>query len=547
MTLTTSTLKSLLITSSLLAVACQRTPTDAQVSETGSKESATTALAAAATAAPAPALFANPVMPGDFPDPSVVKVGDTYWASATSSNWGPAFPLLKSDNLTEWQLVGHVFPDKLPAWADYYFWAPEITQEGNKTYVFYSAHKRGGNLAVGVASADRPEGPYTDHGPLVAQAAGSIDGFPMRDENGKLYLIWKEDGNSINQPTPIWAQPLNEGRTALTGTKTELFRNTEPWEGNLVEGVSMVRHGDYYYAFYAANGCCGPACTYGTGVARAKSLLGPWEKNPRNPIITASGAWRCPGHGTVTQGFDGRWFLLHHAYSASSFENVGRQGVLSEFVWKDDNWPVFTDNASVPAKPNPEATRPIADEFTGDKLGLDWQWPIEDKPKFALSNGQLRLTAHPAKGGAALGRHTLTAAYTATTTLLTPSTLPAGTAAGLAAHGDPDNALALTTGGGKLRLWERRAGKQRVLAETALPATAGKAVQLRMQVSGGNSYRFAWSADGTTWTNPLANDGAIDGKFLPPWDRGVRVGVIAQGPTSVTAAFERFALDSEAQ
>jgi beta-xylosidase len=486
-------------------------------------------------------------MPGDFPDPSVVKVGDTYWASATSSNWGPAFPLLKSDNLTEWQLVGHVFPDKLPAWADYYFWAPEITQEGNKTYVFYSAHKKGGNLAVGVASADRPEGPYTDHGPLVAQAAGSIDGFPMRDEKGQLYLIWKEDGNSINQPTPIWAQPLNEGRTALTGTKTELFRNTEPWEGNLVEGVSMVKHGDYFYAFYAANGCCGPACTYGTGVARAKSLLGPWEKNPRNPIIAASEAWRCPGHGTVTQGFDGRWFLLHHAYAGSSFENVGRQGVLSEFVWKDDNWPEFTANASVPAKSNPAATRPIADEFTGDKLGLDWQWPIEDKPKFALSNGQLRLTAHPAKGGAALGRHTLTAAYTASTTLLAPASLPANTAAGLAAHGDPNNALALTTGGGKLRLWERRAGKQRVLAETALPATAGKALQLRMQVSGGNSYRFSWSADGTTWTNPLANNGAIDGKFLPPWDRGVRVGVIAQGPASVTAAFERFALDSQPQ
>ena len=66
-----------------------------------------------------------------------------------------------------------------------------------------------------------------------------------------------------------------------------------------------------------------------------------------------------------------------------------------------------------------------------------------------------------------------------------------------------------------------------------------------MQVTGGNNYRFSYSADGITWTNPLPNDGAINGQFLPPWDRGVRVGVLAQGPTSVTAAFERFTLDSQ--
>ena len=538
-----SRIHTLLLVSGFLAVSCQRAPLSS-TSEKGSKESSTTGPAAAATATSAPALFANPVLPGDFPDPSVVKVGGTYWASATSSNWGPAFPLLKSKNLTGWELVGHVFPDKLPDWADYYFWAPEITQEGNKTYVFYTAHQKGGNLTVAVASADRPEGPYRDHGPLVGQPAGSIDGFPMRDENGQLYLVWKEDGNSINQPTPIWAQPLNEARTALTGEKKELFRNTETWEGNLVEGVSMVRHDDYFYAFYAANGCCGRTCTHGTGVARTKNLLGPWEKNPRNPIMTATEAWKCPGHGTATQ-LNNRWYLLHHAYAAGSFENVGRQGLLTEFTWNADNWPAFVAQGTAAPASNPVSTRPVADEFTGSKLGLEWQWPIEDKPQVALRGGQLRLTAHPDKGGAALGRHTLTGTYTATTTLLTPAALPAGTTAGLAAHGDPKNALALTAGGGKLQLWERRDGKQQVLAETPLPATAGKAVQLRMQVTGGNSYRFSYSADGTTWTNPLPNDGAINGQFLPPWDRGVRVGVLAQGPTSVTAAFERFTLNSQ--
>ncbi|HUR11152.1 MAG TPA: glycoside hydrolase family 43 protein, partial [Flavitalea sp.] len=177
------------------------------------------------------------VLPGDHPDPSVVKIGDTYWATATTSNWMPAFPLLKSKDLINWKQTGYVF-DQLPDWADYYFWAPEITYDSGRVYIYYAAHKKNGNLCVGVASADKPEGPYRDHGPLICQPSGSIDAFPMRDENGKLFLIWKEDGNSVKQPTPIWAMEMDEARTKLVGTKKELFRNDMPWEGNLVEGVS---------------------------------------------------------------------------------------------------------------------------------------------------------------------------------------------------------------------------------------------------------------------------------------------------------------------
>ena len=184
------------------------------------------------------------VLRGDYPDPSVIKIGTTYWASATTSNWMPAYPILKSKDLVNWKTVSHVFM-KLPAWADYYFWAPELSYDNGKVYVYYAAHKKGGNLCVGVASAKKPEGPYTDHGPLICQEVGSIDAFPMRDENGKLFLVWKEDANSVGKPTPIWAQQLNEERTRLVGEKKELFRNNAAWEGNLVEGVSMIRHGEY--------------------------------------------------------------------------------------------------------------------------------------------------------------------------------------------------------------------------------------------------------------------------------------------------------------
>ena len=485
--------------------------------------------------------IANPVLAGDYPDPSVTKIGNTYWATATSSNWGPTFPLLKSTDLQHWTLVGHVFPGERPAWADYYFWAPEISQAGGKIYVYYTAHRRGGNLSVGVASADKPEGPYRDHGPLVGQPDGSIDGFPMQDEKGQPYLIWKEDGNSQKKPTPLWAQRLNADRTALIGEKTELFRNTAAWEGNLVEGPSVVRRGGYFYLFYAANGCCGTGCTYATGVARAQHLLGPWEKFAQNPVLTKNDIWTCPGHGTAVER-NGRWFLLHHAYRTDGFAQVGRQGVLSEFEWTAAGWPKFLNSHSTPATPAP-VPPVVADEFAGSALGSAWEWPVEDKPLFALSSGQLRLTARPNSGGAALGRPTLTARYQATATLLAPAALPLGTTAGIAALGDSNNSLNLTVGDNRLRLWERRDGKDRMLAETPLPAYA--VLRLRLRALGNGQYRFAWSPDGTTWTDMQPAGETANGQFLPPWDRGVRVGLVAQGPSTATAAFERFELDNE--
>jgi xylan 1,4-beta-xylosidase len=524
--------------SSLLLSACQ----PKMMGGTAPSPSTTPNTVATTPAAPlAPTPIPNPVVPGDFPDPSVVKVGDTYWATATTSNWGPVFPLLTSTNLTDWRLVGHVFPSELPAWADYYFWAPEISQDGGRTYVYYTAHQKGGTLAVGVASADSPAGPYRDHGPLVSQPAGSIDGFPMRDEKGELYLIWKEDGNSRNEPTPIWAQRLNDDRTALVGEKKELFRNTAPWEGNLVEGVSVVRHDDYFYAFYAANGCCGTGCTYATGVARAKSLLGPWEKFAQNPILTNNPTWACAGHGTAIER-DGRWFMLHHAYAAQNgFQQVGRQGVLSEFRWRADGWPEFLNDHSTPVAATPTPAPAVTDEFIGLALDNVWQWPVMEKPKTRVRNGRLYLTARP-DHGAALGHQVYAANYAATTTLLNPELLPAGARAGLGALGDPANSLALTAGGGKLQLWQTREGKAQVLAETALPRST-TILQLRVQVQNGTQYRFEWSLNGINWTavGP-ANQPTVDGAFLPPWDRGVRIGPVAIGPETTTAAFERFTL-----
>lgn len=470
------------------------------------------------------------VLPGDYPDPSVVKIGDTYWASATTSNWAPAYPLLKSKDLVNWQTTGHVFKQK-PQWADYYFWAPEITYDNGKVYVYYTAHKKDGNLCIAVASADRPEGPYKDHGPLMCQEVGSIDAFPMRDEKGKLYMIWKEDGNSVGKPTPIWIMEMNEERTALIGEKKELFRNTEPWEANLVEGVSMLRHGDYFYAFYAAAGCCGNGCTYASGVARAKSLLGPWEKYEKNPILTSTEQWKCPGHGTPIEK-DGKHYFLYHAYDQEGSVYTGRQGLLVEFRFTPDGWIEFVneDSASTAAK-----ILPVMDNFNSHTLSHQWQWSVFHNPDYRLINGQLYLSAQPGATGTFLGQKTYDADYSATALLLPRKST---SAVGLGAIGDEKNAVYALVDKTRMRVIVVKDGKENIVTERTISAPS--AVHMRMDVKDGKDIRFLWSRDGKNYT--ALNKTPVDAAFLPPWDRAVRAGLIAQGSIGQKAVFERFEL-----
>jgi xylan 1,4-beta-xylosidase len=469
------------------------------------------------------------VLPGDFPDPSVVKVADRYWATATTSNWAPAFPLLESSDLIHWEMRGHVFQE-LPLWADYYFWAPEISYDSGKFFVYYSAHKRGGNLCIAVASAGNPEGPYRDHGPLMCQEAGSIDAWPMRDENGKLYLIWKEDGNSKKLPTPIWAMEMNESRTQLLGEKKELFRNDTAWESNLVEGVSMIRHGEFFYAFYAGAGCCGRACSYGVGVARARNLLGPWEKYPRNPVAAANEDWKCPGHGTPVVK-DGKYYFLYHAYKGESNVYAGRQGVLSEFTFTNDGWIELMNG---PGTDN-SIQREVADNFAGEEPAAEWQWSVFQKIDYRQHDGKLVLAAGNDKAGAFLGMKTYSGNYDVEIVVDTKQTT---SEAGLGLIGDEKNFVTATLKDNRLVLRKVEADKEIVVAEKSFRPS--QKLHVRAEVKNGKDISFFFSADGKHFTK--LNKTSLDGYFLPPWDRAVRAALVSKGESSQKAFFDSFIL-----
>ncbi len=156
----------------LIISACQRNAT--QESETAALKSQSQ-------------VITNPVLPGDRPDPTVIQIGEEYYASSTSNEWVPLFPIYKSLDLLEWELVNYVFPDGAPAWAKNNFWAPELSYdaEQGKVYAYYTARDKSSNrLSVAVASSSSPTGLFKDHGPLVAQEFGSIDAYEVKDDEG---------------------------------------------------------------------------------------------------------------------------------------------------------------------------------------------------------------------------------------------------------------------------------------------------------------------------------------------------------------------------
>ncbi|MDQ4138989.1 MAG: family 43 glycosylhydrolase, partial [Bacteroidota bacterium] len=391
--------------------------------------------------------------------------------------------------------------------------------------------------------------PYTDHGPLVCQEVGSIDAFPIRDEKGDLYMVWKEDGNSQRLPTPIWGQRLNEERTALIGERFELFRNDpKTWEGGLVEGPFILKRGDYYYTFYSGDACCGRGCTYGVGVARSKTIRGPWEKYAANPILKQSATWKCAGHGSVVTDAQGRDFFLYHAYKNDDFVYPGRQGLLDEITWGKDGWPHFSQNApsvtaAAPHNQNAPDEWDLSDEFNQNTLSASWQWPVNQKPTYQLiteQNGKLTVQASPEAIGTVLAQRTLTGDYT-TTTLLDKTALTGSTSAGLAAIGDNSNAIGLSVSNRELILWSVKENKLTTLDK--VPAPQGNNVQLKLTARQGDKLQFAWSTNGTSW-NQMNQGQPIDAAYLPPWDRGVRTGLFAKGPANTSATFDWFKIDN---
>lgn len=281
--------------------------------------------------------FANPVYAANFPDPAAVRVGDTWYAYGTNGPGGNV-PVLTSSDLVNWSEAGDALP-RLGAWATPgYTWAPDVTQLGDRFLLYYTARsERTGRQCIGVAEAASPLGPFRDTAaaPLVCQAdqGGAIDAAAFRDDDGARYLLWKNDGNAVGQPTRIYAQRLTADGAALVGSPWVLLTNHAAWHGPVVEAPQLVKRAGRYVLFYSGNRY--DSTEYSVGYALCDSPLGPCRDAPENPILRGGGGAAGPGHSFLVEQPDGSTWLLYHAWrpDAVGAEPPGRALWLSRVDW----------------------------------------------------------------------------------------------------------------------------------------------------------------------------------------------------------------------
>lgn len=286
------------------------------------------------------ATYRNPVYDSNFPDPGVIRVDDVYYAFGTeggSSN----IQALTSRDLVHWTPGPDALPE-LGSWANAgNTWAPEVIQIGDEFHMYYVARaEKQGVQCIGHAVSATPGGPYRDDNaaPLVCQDSigGSIDPNPFRDRDGRLYLIWKNDGNCCGAPVHLWSQQLSADGSALVGTPRQLMANTKAWQGNLVEAPEMVLHDGKYFLFYSANSYADER--YAMGYAICDSPLGPCVDKSDRPLVRSSSVATGPGHCYVVQTPAGEWWLLFHAWSPDAVGSLepGRQLWLEPLRWDGD-------------------------------------------------------------------------------------------------------------------------------------------------------------------------------------------------------------------
>jgi len=283
----------------------------------------------------------------NFPDPSVLRVGSTYYAYGTSTG-GAYLPVMTSTDLATW-VARPAYDPGAPLNRDRYFndalpyparwgvdrpgvsgrmtkevWSPGVERIGGRYVAFYTVRVElgsPGRFCISVATSSSPLGPFVDDstGPLVCDSdpAGSIDPQPFVDADGTPYLLWKSEGIPGRAPTKIWSRRLTpEGTSFAPGSSPAiLLQATESWEAGVIENPSMLRSGGALVLFYSANHHTSAA--YATGYATCAGPLGPCTKRTTGgPLLGSHGARLGPGGPSAFSDTSGSPWLAFHWWNA---------------------------------------------------------------------------------------------------------------------------------------------------------------------------------------------------------------------------------------
>ncbi|TAF44545.1 MAG: arabinan endo-1,5-alpha-L-arabinosidase [Sphingobacteriales bacterium] len=278
----------------------------------------------------------NPIINGWYADPEVVIYGNNYWLYPTLSapfEQQVFMDAFSSNDLITWKKHPHILDSSIIKWVKSALWAPAAIKKGNKYYLFFAANdihdgtkEIGG---IGVAVADKPEGPYKDYlqKPLVGDiynGAQPIDQYVFKDTDGKYYLIyggWSHCNIAKLKSDFTGFIPFGDGTT---------FKPITP--NGYVEGPMMfVRKGKYYFMW--SEGSWAHA-NYKVAYAMADNVLGPFKKMGiilKQDAKIATGA----GHHSVMQiPKTNDWYIVYHRRPLSETDQNHRVTCIDKMYFE---------------------------------------------------------------------------------------------------------------------------------------------------------------------------------------------------------------------
>jgi beta-xylosidase len=463
--------------------------------------------------------YKNPVIHADYSDPDAIRVGDTYYMTASSFNSAPGLPLLQSKDMINWELVGHALQQQVPLEVfakpqhGKGVWAPCLRYHDGKFWIFYPDP----DFGIYVITAKDFTGPWSQPHLLLA-GKGIIDPTPLWDDDGQAYLLhgWAKSRAGINNLLTLRKMSADaseildeDGKIVIDGNKIANYKT--------LEGPKFYKRNGYYYVFAPAGG----VETGWQSVFRSRNIYGPYEDR----IVMDQGTTPIngPHQGAWVETQDGSDWFFHFQDKRA----YGRIVHLQPMTWKND-WPVIGDDPDGDGKGEPvlQWKKPIvghfalkspaaSDEFSSAKLGLQWQWNANWNSgwySLGANPGQLRLFTQPDASlrqqhnlwdSPALLLQKLPAEEFVVDTKLDLAKLADGGRAGFIMYGFDYVWLGASRQGGKLKLQLNSctdAEKQCSEITENTENLSESILYLRMIVSKGGKIQFTWSHDNQTFT-----------------------------------------------
>ena len=334
--------------------------------------------------------FKNPVIPGFYPDPSICRVGNDYYLVNSSFEYFPGVPIWHSTDMVHWNQIGNVLDraSQLPlvnCKPSNGIYAPTIRFHNGIFYMVVTLVNENKAYQNFYVTTTNPAGPWSD--PIKVDQSG-IDPSLFWDDDGKVYFQSNRATKS-SDPRAIYqseidintGKRLSEIKTLWTGSG-----------GSYVEGPHLYKKDGFYYLLTAEGGT---AYGHTVAIGRSKSVWGPFESCPHNPILTNRMSYsplQGTGHADIVQATDGSWWMVHLAFrpAVDGIHFIGRETCLTPVEWETGEWPIINGNGQseilnikTPPNYNAQIPQPFGTTVVTDfdkPIGFEWLYLRNPNP-----------------------------------------------------------------------------------------------------------------------------------------------------------------------